>query len=71
MDFKCVSSITENHMHSHNILTTKEAPGDQEGQSDACYAFRSDSRWKKVKSKEMKSLILFALQDLKGFSVLY
>jgi len=35
MDFKCVSSITENHMHSHNILMTEEAPGDQEGQGDA------------------------------------
>lgn len=44
MDFKCVSSITENHMHSHKVLTNKEAPGDREGQDDACHAFHCDSR---------------------------
>lgn len=61
MDFKYVSRITENHMHSHDILMTDEAAGDQEVQGDACHAFHCDGRWKKAKAEAMKSPSLFAL----------
>lgn len=44
MDFEYVISITENHMHSHDILMTEEAPGDQEAEGDACCAFHCDGR---------------------------